>query len=105
RTDAVARDGSFDVMDPRTIIVAAAAIGGVGVWPLLPRGNRPGRRFGVALVMVALGLIGSQLSRLGDWESDGTFGVLAAATVIAAAGAISCRSPVYCAIWFALSLM
>ena len=93
------------MIEPRTIIVAAAALGGVGVWLLLPRGNRPGRRFGAALSMIALGLIGSQVSRLGNWLGDGTFGVLAAVTVIAAAGAISCRSPVYCAIWFALSLM
>ena len=89
----------------QAIIVVAAALGGIGVWLLLPRGNQPGRRIGAALAMVALGLIGSQLSRVGDWLGDGTFGVLAAVTVIGAAGAISCRSPVYCALWFALSLM
>jgi NADH-quinone oxidoreductase subunit J len=93
------------VIDPDWIIVAATVCGGLGLWLMLPRGNRRGRRLGIALAIVALGLIGSQLTRLGDWLGDGTFGVLATVTVVAAAGTISCRSPVYCAIWFALSLI
>ena len=37
--------------------------------------------------------------------ADGVFLILAAVTVISAVGAITFRNPVYCAIWFGLSLL
>ncbi len=37
--------------------------------------------------------------------ADGIFLILVAATVISAVGAITCRNPVYCAIWFGMSLL
>ncbi len=54
---------------------------------------------------VALGLGLSQLPRLGQWTSDGLFLVLAAVTVASAAGAVTFRNPIYCAIWFGQSLL
>ena len=60
---------------------------------------------GVVLGAVALGLGLSQLPRLGQWTADGLFLVLAAVTVVSAAGAVTFRNPVYCAIWFGQSLL
>jgi NADH-quinone oxidoreductase subunit J len=37
--------------------------------------------------------------------ADGMFLILAAVTVVSAVGAITFRNPVYCAIWFGLSLL
>jgi NADH-quinone oxidoreductase subunit J len=45
------------------------------------------------------------LPALGDWSADVIFLSLAAVTVGSAIGAVTCRSPVYCAIWFALTLV
>jgi NADH-quinone oxidoreductase subunit J len=42
---------------------------------------------------------------LGDWVSSSVFWLLAGITVIAAAATVTFRNPVYCAIWFALSLL
>jgi len=87
------------------ILLIATITAALGCGLMLPRGGRWGRRLGMALAMVALGLFGSQMSFVGAWAEEVTFGVLAAVTVIAAGGAISCKSPVYCAIWFGLSLV
>ncbi len=47
----------------------------------------------------------AQVPPLGDWAFDIVFYILAAVTVVAAAAAVTFRNPVYCAIWFALSLL
>jgi NADH-quinone oxidoreductase subunit J len=43
--------------------------------------------------------------RLGGWGADTVFLVLAAVTVVAAAATVTLRNPVYCALWFGLSLL
>ncbi len=68
------------------------------------RGAR-GRGIGLILGAVALGLAAARLPSVGQWMADGVFLVLAAVTVISAVGAITFRNPVYCAIWFGLSLL
>ena len=75
------------------------------MWLLLPRGRAAGRLLGGLLALVGLGLLASQVPPLGDWASDIVFYIVAAVTVIAAAAAVTFRNPVYCAIWFALSLL
>ena len=80
-------------------------LGAVGMWLMLPRGAARGRAAGIVLGAVALGLGLSQLPRLGQWTADGLFLVLAAVTVVSAAGAVTFRNPVYCAIWFGQSLL
>jgi NADH-quinone oxidoreductase subunit J len=87
------------------IPILALLLGAAALWLMLPRGNAGGRGIGMVLGVVALGLAASQLPRLGQWMADGIFFVLAAVTVIAAIGAITFRNPVYCAIWFGLSLL
>jgi NADH-quinone oxidoreductase subunit J len=77
----------------------------LSLWLMLPRGGARGRRMGIVLGVAALGLAGWQLPRVGAWLSDGVFWVLAAITIAAAVGAVTFRNPVYCVIWFGLSLL
>jgi NADH-quinone oxidoreductase subunit J len=83
----------------------ATLLAGLSMWLMLPRARRFGRAIGAVLGAVSLGLYASQLPRLGDWVSDGVFWILAGITVVAAAATVTFRNPVYCAIWFALSLL
>jgi NADH-quinone oxidoreductase subunit J len=82
------------------ILLAAASL-----WLMLPRGGARGRGIGMILGAVALGLGAARLPSLGQWMADGIFLVLAGVTVTSAVGAITFRNPVYCAIWFGLSLL
>jgi NADH-quinone oxidoreductase subunit J len=91
--------------DPRSIPILAILLGAASLWLMLPRGAARGRGIGMVLGAVALGLGMSQLPLLGQWLADSMFLVLAGVTVIAAVGAITFRDPVYCAIWFGLSLL
>ncbi len=42
---------------------------------------------------------------MGSWPTQVLFWILAGVTLIAAGAAVTLRSPVYCAVWFALSLL
>ena len=77
----------------------------LGLWLLLPRGVTWGKPLGALLVAAALGIFASLVPRLGTWASDGVFLILAAVTVLSAIATITFRNPVYCAIWFGLSLL
>lgn len=87
------------------MIGVATLLGAIGLWLMLPRGGSPGRMLGVVLGMASLGLFASQLPWIGDWAAGSVFYILAAVTVISAVATVTLRSPVYCAIWFALSLL
>jgi NADH-quinone oxidoreductase subunit J len=89
----------------RNPLAWATVLLAVGVWLLLPRGTNRGWWLGLALSLAALGLFASRMPVIGDWASTGTFGLLAAVTVVAALFTVTMRNPVYCAIWFALSLL
>lgn len=91
--------------EPQQILILATLLGALGMWLLLPRGTAGGRVVGAALAVVALGLWGWQLPGLGDWLAQSAFYVLAGVTVVAAAAAVTFRNPVYCAVWFGLSLL
>jgi NADH-quinone oxidoreductase subunit J len=90
--------------DPRIFLVAAL-VGGLGLWLMLPRGRARGRAVGALLGAVSLGIFAVALPGLSDWISQSVFWVLAAVTVVSAAAAMTLRNPVYCAIWFGLSLL
>ncbi len=101
-------------MTPIQILtLTATVLAALSLWLLLPRGGHwLGRPVGVVLGMISLGLFVSRLSGLTSIslgaEGSGTkivFWVLAGITVISAAGAVTMRSPVYCAIWFAMTLL
>jgi NADH-quinone oxidoreductase subunit J len=91
--------------DPHKILILTTLLGAVGLWLILPRGTHRGRSVGIILATVALGAGASQLPYLGDWLSQSIFGILALVTVVSATAAIAFRNPVYCAIWFGLSLL
>jgi NADH-quinone oxidoreductase subunit J len=95
-----------------------------GMWLLLPRAVRRGRRVGAGLVIAGLGLLtllvhfGVSFARGEPYVSwhphatgepakafDAVFLALAAITVGSAIPAVTLRSPVYCAIWFAMTLL
>lgn len=90
---------------PSAVIAAAVATGALGLWLMLPRGSARGRMLGLLLAMVSLGHFGSLLWPLGGWSDDVVFWFVAGVTIIAAGSTITFRNPVYCAVWFALSLL
>jgi NADH-quinone oxidoreductase subunit J len=89
----------------KALLIAAVALGALALWLLLPRRGQRGRAVGAVLGAVALGLLGSRVSFLGNGLDAGVFWALAAATIISGAGTVTFRNPVYCAIWFALTLL
>jgi NADH-quinone oxidoreductase subunit J len=93
------------VRSPQGMLALATLLGAAGMWLLLPRGGAWGRRLGAVLGLVALGILAYQMPPLGELVGAVVFYVLAAVTVISAVAAVTFRSPVYCAIWFALSLL
>jgi NADH-quinone oxidoreductase subunit J len=82
----------------------AIVLGGLALWLMLPRGSAKGRALGAVLGIAALGCLASRLLPLGNWSSTTVFWILAAVTIISAACTVTFRSPVYCAVWFALTL-
>ncbi len=98
--------------DAQWIFVLATLSGALGLWLLLPRGTAGGRAAGAVLAAVALGLWASRLFALRDpvdgrvlLVDNGLFFILAGITLAAAVGAVTMRNPVYCAIWFGMSLL
>ena len=83
----------------------ALAAGALGLWLLLPSRLRLGNSIGSVLVAVAGGLFAYDLPLLGIWLDQGVFWILALITLGAAVATIASQSPVYSAIWFALSLL
>ncbi len=82
------------------MVLAAIALG-----LLIPQRMKHGRTVGGLLMIVAAGLLGSDLPMLSNWVAQSTFWVLALVTLGSAVGTISSPSPVHAAIWFALSLL
>jgi len=90
--------------DPRAILALASAVSAVGLWLLLPGGGTRQRLLGGLVAAIGFGLFASRIPVLGDWLAEGLMAAIAVATVVAAVATITCRSPVYCAIWFGMTL-
>lgn len=88
-----------------SILILTTLLGTLGLWLMLPRGTSVGRGMGTVLACIALGFGFSQVPRLGHWMDDAVFLILAGITVVSAAGAVTFRNPLYCAIWFGQSLV
>lgn len=75
------------------------------MWLLLPRPSLRGRLAGAALAAAAAGLLASHLPGLAGMLDQAMFYILAGVTVSSAAAAVSLKNPVYCAIWFAMTVL
>ncbi len=86
-------------------IAWTVVLGAIAMWLMLPRGAAKGRRIGAVLGIAALGCLASCLLPLGPWGDNVVFWILAGITLVAAVCTVTFRSPVYCAVWFALALV
>lgn len=86
-------------------ITWAVVLGAIAMWLMLPRGGAKGRRVGAVLGVAALGCLASCLLPLGYWGDNVVFWILAGITLVSAVCTVTFRSPVYCAVWFALALV
>jgi len=84
------------------LVTAALAL-----WCLTPKGRvqRWQTALGGVLGVVSMGLFASRLPGIAPLGQAAIFWLLAAITVVSAAAMISMRSPIYSAIWFALTLL
>ncbi len=92
---------------PQMITGLGTLFCGLGMWLLLPGGVRRTGWIGAVLGLIGLGLFAANTLRLSTacCAEDLVFWTLAGLTIIAAAATVSFHNPVYCAIWFALSLL
>lgn len=93
------------MFDPHNILILTTLLAAIGMWLMLPRGTTQGRSVGIVLAVMAFGLGASQMPRLGDWILQSVFAILATVTVVSAAAAVTFRNPIYCAVWFGLTLL
>lgn len=92
--------------ETQAVLLAATITGALAMWLLLPRGGKAGTRaVGVILGLVSLGLFFSRVPVVGHWVNHSVFWLLAGTTIVSAAASVTLRSPVYCAIWFAMTLL
>jgi NADH-quinone oxidoreductase subunit J len=77
----------------------------VGLALMLPQAVRHGKTIGSLLLIIALGLFGADLPWLANPLAQGVFWAMSAVALVAAIGCITAQSPVYSALWFALSLL
>jgi NADH-quinone oxidoreductase subunit J len=75
------------------------------MWLLLPHGRQRARIFGALFAAAGLSLWFTQIPRLDHWLSESLFLILAGVTLVAAVATVTLSSPVYCAIWFAMTLL
>ena len=99
-------NGSLPALTPGLLLAAAVTAAAASLWLLLPRGaeNRLARWLGLVLGAVALAGFIAAGRRLGSLGEEAVFLTVALVAVVSGAATIVTRSPVYSAIWFALSL-
>ncbi|MGA2065291.1 MAG: NADH-quinone oxidoreductase subunit J [Thermoguttaceae bacterium] len=93
------------MIEPRIILALATGLGAVGLGLVLPGGSGRRRAAGALFALAALVAWASLLPGVGPWLANGLFALLAAVTIVAAGAMISCRSPMYSAIWFGMTLL
>ena len=97
----------FDPFLPGAILAGGVLAAAASLWLLLPNGAErlSSRRLGTLFGLLALGAFIVTGRRLGGLGEEAVFLVVSLVAVVAAAATIVSRSPVYAAIWFALSLV
>ncbi|MFM9024056.1 MAG: NADH-quinone oxidoreductase subunit J [Planctomycetaceae bacterium] len=101
---------TLPTLQPGMLVAGAVTAAAAGLWLALPRGQsgrreRLARRLGGLLGLVALAGFVAAGRRLGGLGAEGVFLTVSLVAVVSAAATIVSRSPVYAAIWFALSLL
>ena len=96
-------------LSPGLLLAAAVTATAASLWLLLPRGQsrrrgRIARRLGGLLGVAALAAFIATGRRLGGLGEESVFLIVSLVAVVSAAATVVSRSPVYAAIWFALSL-
>ena len=86
-------------------LIIATLLAGFGLWLMLPGGKRGRKVLGAILALLGAATLISILPVIGLQFESVVFWMLAGVTVCSAAATITSRSPVYCAIWFALLLL
>ena len=86
-------------------LILATLLGGFGLWWMMPGSARRLKTLGIVLAIAAGALFFSVLPISGIQFEAALFCIFAAITLAAGAATITSRSPVYCAIWFALTLL
>ena len=86
-------------------VIGPATLFGVGIWLMLPRGRAAGKYLGASLITAALAILSFQLPETGGGSQSALLFTLGAVTAASSVGTISLRSPVYCALWFAMALL
>lgn len=84
---------------------AAVLLAALGLWWLLPGQPLPQRRLGWLPILVAVGLFASHLRPLGTWLDGATASVFSLLTLISAVAAVTTRKPLYCALWFGMTVL
>jgi len=99
-------NGALLELSPGMLLAGSVTAAAAGLWLLLPRGaeSRVARSLGLMLGAVALAGFIVAGRRLGGVGEDAVFLTVALVAVVSGAATIVTRSPVYSAIWFALSL-
>ena len=98
---------SFDFIAPGILLAIAVTCLAVSLYLLLPKSGRDSkmaRRLGWLLGLITLSLFIVTGQRLGNLGEEVAFLMVSLVAVVSAAATITCRSPVYAAIWFALCL-
>lgn len=95
-----------------TLVAVGTVLLALGLWLQLPRGNRRGRWLGMVLAAGGVGVLAAPVARWLPGGEGGTgvggeavFFAIAIVTLVSAVGAVTMRSPVYCALWFAVTLV
>jgi NADH-quinone oxidoreductase subunit J len=96
----------FDPLSSGPLLAGAVVAAAASLWLLLPNGqeNATSRWLGAFLGLGAILAFIATGRRLGGLGEEAVFLIVSLVAVISAAATIVSRSPVYAAIWFALSL-
>ena len=100
---------AIDPFSPGVLLAAGVTATAASLWLLLPRGQSGGRErrarwLGALLGIAALAAFIATGRRLGGLGEESVFLIVSLVAVVSAAATVVSRSPVYAAIWFALSL-
>ncbi|GAB4135758.1 NADH-quinone oxidoreductase subunit J family protein [Thermopirellula anaerolimosa] len=87
------------------VYTAAVLLAALGLWWLLPGYPLPQRRLGWLPLMVAVGLFASDLRAVGTWLDGAAASVFSLLTLISAVAAVTTRKPLYCALWFGMTVL